>query len=244
MREATGELLLREAEPVRSVALLRFASGLFASVDLTELEHKLVTGFGRLIYAPMYTLYLLDPLTGRPERVAPVNVSETMLARYERLPEGRETDPLLARILAGGGAAYNMALWSAEEWLESPVYNSIVRMHDMRHVIQAPVVCRDALIGTINLGTSEPDRGYTAGELRLAEALGRLVGVAVEHIRAREDLEQELERARAALEPHRERGRGQLSAGARGSAQRGRAAPARTASGRGRTAVQADRVAR
>jgi DNA-binding CsgD family transcriptional regulator len=34
----------------------------------------------------------------------------------------------------------------------------------------------------------------------LAEALGRLVGVAVEGIRAREDLEQELERARAALE--------------------------------------------
>jgi DNA-binding CsgD family transcriptional regulator/GAF domain-containing protein len=200
MPEATGELLLREAERVRSVALLRFASDLFASADLTELEHKLVTGFGRLIYAPMYTLYLLDPLTGRPALAAPVNVSETMLARYERLPEGRQTDPLLARVLAGGGVAYNMALMSAEEWLESPVYNSIVRMHDMRHVIQAPVVCRDALIGTINLGTSEPDRGYTAGELRLAEAAGRLVGVAVEHIRAREDLEQELERARAALE--------------------------------------------
>jgi DNA-binding CsgD family transcriptional regulator/GAF domain-containing protein len=200
MLEATDELLVREAERVRSAALLRFASELFASADLTELEHKLVTGFGGLIYAPMYTLYLLDPLTGRPELAAPVNVSETTLARYERLPEGRESDPLLARVLAGGGAAYNMELWSAEEWLESPVYNRIVRMHDMRHVIQAPVVCRDAVIGTINLGTSDPDRGYTAGELRLAEAAGRLVGVAVEHIRAREDLEQELERARAALE--------------------------------------------
>jgi DNA-binding CsgD family transcriptional regulator len=36
--------------------------------------------------------------------------------------------------------------------------------------------------------------------VRLAEALGRLVGVAVEGIRAREDIELELERARAALE--------------------------------------------
>jgi hypothetical protein len=53
MLEATGELLVREAERVRSAALLRFASELFASADLTELEHKLVTGFGGLIYAPI-----------------------------------------------------------------------------------------------------------------------------------------------------------------------------------------------
>jgi DNA-binding CsgD family transcriptional regulator/GAF domain-containing protein len=200
MLDATGELPPSEAERVESVALLRFASDLLASADMAELEHKLATGLGRLIHAPMHTLYLLDPVTGRPQRAAPVNVSETMLARYERLPEGRKTDPVLARVLASGCAAYNMALMSAEEWLQSPVYNSIVRMHDMRHVIQAPVVSRDTLIGTINLGTSEPDRAYTAGEIHLAEALGRLVGLAVEHIRTRADLEHELERARAALE--------------------------------------------
>jgi DNA-binding CsgD family transcriptional regulator len=187
------------SEPT-GLALLRFASDLFGSSDLAELEQSLVTGVGRLIHAPMRTLYLLDPLTGRPGRVAPVNVSETMLARYERLPEGRESDPLLAHVLASGGAAYNLALMSSEEWLESPVYTNIVSMHDMRHVVQAPVTCGESMIGTINLGTSDPDRGYCAGEVRLAEALGRLVGVAVEGIRAREDLERELERARAALE--------------------------------------------
>src|SRR5215471_14126017 len=93
-----------------------------------------------------------------------------------------------------------MALMSMEEYLESPVYTSIVSMHDLRHVVQVPILVGQAVAGTINLGTSDPDRGYTAGEVRLAEALGRLVGVAVEGIRAREDLEQELERARAALE--------------------------------------------
>jgi DNA-binding CsgD family transcriptional regulator len=93
-----------------------------------------------------------------------------------------------------------MALMSTEEWLESPVYTSIVSMHDMRHVVQAPILCGGTVVGTINLGTSDPDRGYTASEVRLAEALGRLVGVAGEGIRAREDLEQELERARVALQ--------------------------------------------
>jgi DNA-binding CsgD family transcriptional regulator len=63
-----------------------------------------------------------------------------------------------------------------------------------------PVMCREDFIGTINLGTSDPDRGYTDGEVRWADALGRLVGVAVEGIRVREDLEQELERTRTALE--------------------------------------------
>ena len=200
MLETRDEVPVPGAERAGGVALLRFATALCSSSDLAELEHKLVTGVGRLVYSPMRTLYLLDPLTGRPGRVAPVNVSETMLARYERLPQGRETDPLLAHVLASGGAAYNMALMSMEEFLESPVYTSIVSMHDMRHIVQAPVVCGETMIGTINLGTSDPDRGYTAGEVRWAEALGRMVGVAVEGIRAREDLEQELERARAALE--------------------------------------------
>jgi DNA-binding CsgD family transcriptional regulator len=173
---------------------------LVASADLVELEHRLVKGLGRLIYAPMYTLYILDPRTGRPERAAPVNVSETMLARYERLPQGRETDPLLAHVMASGGAAYNMDLMSMEEFLESPVYTSVVHVHDLRHIVQVPVVSGETMMGTINLGTSEPDRGYTASEVRLAEALGRMVGVAVEGIRARHDLERELERTRTALE--------------------------------------------
>jgi DNA-binding CsgD family transcriptional regulator/GAF domain-containing protein len=198
--EARSEGPPTDAEHAGGVALLRFASALFASSDLGELEHKLVAGLGRLIHAPMYALYILDPVTGRPGRVAAVNLSETFLARYERLPQGRRTDPFLAHALASCGAAYNLALMSMEEYLESPLYTSIGFMHHVRYVIEVPVVCGQTAIGTLNLGTSDPGRGYTVGEVRLAEALGRLVGVAVEGIRTREDLEHELERARAALE--------------------------------------------
>jgi DNA-binding CsgD family transcriptional regulator len=187
-------------EKARGAALLGFASDLVASASLPELEHKLVRGLGSLIRAPIYGLYILDPVTGRPVRVAPVNVSETFLARYERLPQGRKTDPLYAHAVATNEAAYNLALMSMEEWLESPLYTNVAVLHDLRHVVEVPVVYAEELIGTINFGTSEPDRGYTDGDLRVAEALGRLVGVAVEGIRAREDLEQELERIRAALE--------------------------------------------
>jgi DNA-binding CsgD family transcriptional regulator len=200
MLEARDEVPVPGAERAEGVALLRFATALCFSSDLAELEHKLVGGFGRLIDAPMYGLYIFDPLTGRPCRVAPVNVSETFLARYERLPQGRETDPVHTRALESGGAAYNMALMSMQEWLESPVYTSILILHDIRHVVVVPVMSRQTVVGTIHFATSDPDRIYTAREVRLAEALSRLVGVAVEGIRAREDLEQELERTRAALE--------------------------------------------
>jgi DNA-binding CsgD family transcriptional regulator/GAF domain-containing protein len=200
MLEARDEVPVPGAERAGGMALLRFATALYSSSDLVELEHKLVRGFGRLIDAPMYGLYILDPATGRPWRVAPVNVSETFLARYERLPQGRQTDPVLAHALESGGAAYNMALMSMEEHLESPVYTSILILHDIRHVVVVPVMSRQTVVGTIHFATSDPDRTYTASEIRLAEALGGLVGVAVEGIRAREDLKQELERARAALE--------------------------------------------
>lgn len=200
MPDVRDEMRVAGPERSGSAALLRCASALCASSDLAELAHRLLTGVGRLFYAPMRTLYLLDPLTGRPESVAPVNVSETFLARYERLPQGRDTDPLHTHALVSRGAAYNMALMSREEWLESPLYTSVSVLHDFRHVVEVPVVRGESVIGSINFATSEPDRGYTASEVRIAEALGRLVGVAVEGIRAREDLEQELERARAALE--------------------------------------------
>src|SRR5262249_4865537 len=118
MRKAGVEVPLREAERSRSVALVCFASDLFASADLGELEQMLVTGFGRLIHAPMYALYLLDPLTGRPGRVAAMKASDTFPARYERLPQGRKSDPLHAHALATCAAAYNLALMSREEWLE------------------------------------------------------------------------------------------------------------------------------
>jgi DNA-binding CsgD family transcriptional regulator len=199
MSETREQLPLSGGDSDGGVALLRLASELFASADLGELEQRLMAGFGRLIDAPMYALYLLDPLTGRP-RVAPVNVSETFLARYDQLPQGRRTDPLWAHVLTTGEAAYNAALMSMDEWLESPLFTDIAFLHDVRHLVEVPVACGEDIIGMIGFGTSDPERSYAEGEVRLAEALGRLVGAAVEGIRAREDLERELERARTALE--------------------------------------------
>jgi hypothetical protein len=60
--EARDGVPVPGAQRAEGVALLRFATALCSSSDLAELEHKLVRGLGRLIHAPMYTLYGVAPL--------------------------------------------------------------------------------------------------------------------------------------------------------------------------------------
>jgi hypothetical protein len=99
MLEARDEVSVPGAERAGGMPLLRFATALCTSSDLAELEHKLMRGFGRLIHAPMYGLYILDPLTGSPARVAAVNMSETFLARYEPFRRAGRPTPVHARVL-------------------------------------------------------------------------------------------------------------------------------------------------
>ncbi len=186
-------------EPVSGVELLHFAQALSASSNLAEFEHRFPSGFGQLFDVPMYALYILDPWTGRPYRVAAAGVSDAFLARYERV--GREVDSLQAHLHATGGAAYNMALMeSVDEWLESPLYTKVKYLHDIRHEVQAPVVNRDGIIGSLHYGTDDPSRGFTPYEVRLTEALGRVAGTVLEGIHSRADLERERDQAVVALD--------------------------------------------
>jgi GAF domain-containing protein len=73
-------------------------------------------------------------------------------------------------------------------------------LHDIRHEVQASVVNRDGVIGTLHCGTNDPCRGFTPYELQLTEALGRLTGTVIEGIDSRRDLERQRDQAVAALD--------------------------------------------
>jgi DNA-binding CsgD family transcriptional regulator len=191
--------LVAGPEPASGVELLDFAQTLSASSNLAEFEARFIAGFGQLFDVPMYALYILDPWTGRPHRVAAAGVSDAFLARYERV--GRELDSLQAHLHATGGAAYNMALMeSMDEWLKDPLYTKVKYLHDIRHEVQAPIVNRDGIIGSLHYGTDDPSRGFTPYEVRLTEALGRVAGTVIEGIHARANLERERDQAVAALD--------------------------------------------
>jgi RNA polymerase sigma factor (sigma-70 family) len=180
------------------VELLHFAQTLCGSANHAELQKRFTAGFGRLFDLPMWGLYTLDPWTGRPQCVASMGVSDSFLARYER--GGRELNWMQEHLDATGHPAYNMALMSMEEWLENPLYTKLKYLHDIRHEVQAPVVNRDGVIGTLHCGTNDPRRGFTPYEVRLTEALGRVTGTVIEGIDSRVGLERERDQAVVALD--------------------------------------------
>jgi DNA-binding CsgD family transcriptional regulator len=178
--------------------LLRFVETMCSAASLAELARRFSAVFTPLFEVPMHGLYVVEPWTGRPQLVASANVSESFLACYEQ--RGREVDCLQARLLATGRPAYNIGLMPMDAWLEHPLYTRVKRLHDVRHEIQTPVITRDGIVGNVNFGTSDPQRGFTPHELQLAEAVGRVVGAAVERIHHAGQVEHDRDRMRAALE--------------------------------------------
>jgi DNA-binding NarL/FixJ family response regulator len=158
---------------------LEFVQTLCAATSEAQLGRRFATGFGRLFQLPGYGLYLVDPWTDGQVNVQAAGVSDSFMARYERV--GREVDVLQDHVVATGRAAYNLAVvGSMEQWLTCPLYTKVKYLHDIRQEVQAPVVNRHGLVGTLIGATHDPDRAFTPYEVRLMEALGRVVGAVLE----------------------------------------------------------------
>lgn len=89
---------------------------------------------------------------------------------------------------------------STKEWRSLSVYDEVFRLHQMVHLLEAPVVYEDQIIGTLNFGGSEDNRPFTRKEVGLANAIGRLVGLTLGAIREQERLRREREHLVASLE--------------------------------------------
>lgn len=186
------------AQPPSGVELLGFVQMLCASSSQADFRRRLLVGLRRMFDLPMCGLYTVDPWTGETQCVTSMGVSDAFLARYER--GGRELNWLQDRLDATGHAVYNMALMPMEEWVHNPLYTKLKYLHDIRHEVQAPVINRYGLIGTLHLGTADPDRRITPYEVQLIEALGRVIGTVIEGMDSRLDLQRERDQAILALD--------------------------------------------
>jgi DNA-binding CsgD family transcriptional regulator len=197
-----NEVRERQAMPIPGsehaggVELVRFARSLSAAASHEQLRRRFLAGFGRLLGVPMYGYALVDS-TGLPTCVANGNVSATFVARYER--DAKEVDPVLAEAYATGRPTYNLALMSSEEWLESEVYRRAYNVHTVRHVVEVPVHSGGEIAGNVHFATTEPDWDIGLKDIRTADALGAVLGVALDAIAAREDMERERDQALTAL---------------------------------------------
>jgi DNA-binding CsgD family transcriptional regulator len=178
------------------VELVRFTQSLTASSTHGQLRDTFLAGFGRLLGVPMYGYALIDA-TGRPTCVANGNVSDVFVACYER--DAKDVDPVLERAYETGRPTYNRALMSEEEWLESLVYRRAYRVHDMRHVVEVPVMSAGEIAGNVHFATSSPEWDLGTDDIRVADALGTVLGVALEAIATSERVQRELDHALTAL---------------------------------------------
>jgi DNA-binding CsgD family transcriptional regulator len=179
------------------VEVVRFAQSVSRASSLEHLERIFIAGFGPLMGVPMYGYDLIDPATGRATCIAAANVSDTFVARYER--DARDVDTVLAQAFETGRATYNRALMSAAEWEESEVYRRAYRLHTIRHVVEVPLRSGGEISGALHFAASDPEHDFGPDEIRMAEALGGVLGLAIESIDSRREMERERDEALAAL---------------------------------------------
>jgi DNA-binding CsgD family transcriptional regulator/GAF domain-containing protein len=187
----------RTASVSDPAALLAFARGLAEATSYEELERAFALGFGPVVDVPMCGFYALDPESTRIAHNVALNVSDVFVARYER---AMDRDPLLVEARATGRPVYNLALMSAQEWEESEAYRIAYATHRMRHVAELPVTARGELVGALHFASTDPARSFEPSDFALADAIGGVLGAAIDRIRQQGHIARELERARAALD--------------------------------------------
>jgi DNA-binding CsgD family transcriptional regulator len=178
-------------------ALVGLARTLTDANSLEELEGAFRGGFGRLMTSPMFGFYSVKPDSPEIEHNVAVNVSDVFVARYVK---AMDVDPLLAHSHETGEPIHNLGLMSAAEWAESEIYRSAYSTHAMRHVAEVPIKDGGKILGALHFAASEPDRTYTANDMRLGEAVAGVLAISLKKIRGVEQRERALEQALAALE--------------------------------------------
>ena len=89
---------------------------------------------------------------------------------------------------------------SPQEWEESPVFRRAYCVHNMRHVVEIPVTIGGAIAGNVHFATTAQEWDVGLADIRVAEALSSVVGMTIEAITGRDQMERERDQALAALD--------------------------------------------
>jgi DNA-binding CsgD family transcriptional regulator/GAF domain-containing protein len=198
-RVPAAQRLPRQAgDLAKSLELVRLTESLLAAPSLQALAERYLAGSSRLLGVGINGFDVVDPETTRPIFVAPVGVSDAFLARYRGT--AWIVDPMRAAVYATGRPAYNMELMSSEAWLDSEAYRDAFRLHRMRHVVEVPVPSAGRIVGHLSFARIDPARDFFPEEIRVAEALGHVLGLAIGGMNTREQLTRERDQALAALD--------------------------------------------
>ena len=196
-RDGDGPTATRPDEfAAGGAAVVKLARALAEASSFGELERAFAPRFGRLLDVSMYGFYVLDADGPGIEHSVAVNVSDTFVASYTRMIDA---DPLVEATRESGRPAYNLDLVSAEDWEASDVYRRAYSMHQMRHVVEVPII-DGQIVGALGWGATRTERQFSDADLRLAGAVADILALSIGRIRRQEAQDHAFRHALAAVE--------------------------------------------
>ena len=142
-----------------------------ASTTLEEAQEAFVATAARVIEAPAYAIYYLDPESGTPLRVRTHGASDSFLSQYEE--SGRTLDPILRRVRDDKRACSSSA-FDGRTWRSHPFYPVVAR-GGFDSTLQAPIVVEGAFVGTLDFARRRGDRSFCEREVQLLDDVARHV---------------------------------------------------------------------
>lgn len=179
---------LTERRRSREAAQLLSQAGML--LDLSMDYESTLPGIARLAVSTVAeTCVLLLGGPGVIEHVvshATKPVDETVLQRIcSRIRAGTAFDTLIDRVLTTGEPIHLTRIPADLRWMEGldPGTRAALDDMDVASVVLAPMVARGSTVGVVALGRSSEAPRLNEEDLRVAEELGRRIGVAVDNAR-------------------------------------------------------------
>jgi PAS domain S-box-containing protein len=113
-----------------------------------------------------------------------------VLGWYEREPAGPEVvgrrfplDGEVPAVLRALSEGETLIVPNQRDNLQSPLYREHMPLHVMGSVMLVPLLARGTAVGLMEVGTCQGDRGFTRGEVSLAETIAGDIAAAIDNAR-------------------------------------------------------------
>ena len=140
-------------DPALREPLVLTLSRIHRSRNLEQLQEVFLHDFPRLIQADAYGMYLFDA-DRKAQTVFSYRANPRFLSEYEHQ---RPHDPLLRHVLKRKQFTHSLGMYSEADWRQQPLYDFLARW-GLAFSIEAPLVAKGQVIGTINFATG--NKGY------------------------------------------------------------------------------------
>ncbi|MDJ0349594.1 LuxR C-terminal-related transcriptional regulator [Cryobacterium sp. PH29-G1] len=166
--------------------LAAFTNALTEAATRGEVRDVCVAALPGMIRTKAFGLYLFEVPFEAPSLAAASGVSDRFLTLYEDF--GRDADPVLRNVVASKKPVHSSGLMSETEWIDSPFFREVLALHDMRMVLEAPILYRGKVLGTLNFADRDQNAMSTSMDHALAVVLGNMVGLAVGGMTERQEV--------------------------------------------------------